>query len=460
MNKLDDSRKYRKECRLKVSNEEKKENKQKNKKKSKAGLIIAGAVIAVIAVVVFIFCSFGGFGTGDCADVEEFAKYAAGVDSITIPSGARIVALGEATHGTRECHELKLTVFREMVEREGVRAFVIEGDFGGSEHVNRYIHGGEGSATEAAEAIGFAIYCTDEMAELIQWMRDYNDSAPEEDKLSFYGNDMQRYEYNYRYLIENAKMLGIDTGELEKLIEGEELTEEYTSEQRAEIITAVKNEIVGMANNELGDTEEQVAEFAVHHADILLQNIELGEAYKKPGYTGTALRDRYMAENVMWVLSQEEKKGNERIFVSAHIGHIEQNGTYNSEEAKVMGHFLAYELGEAYYAIGCDFYKTEVNIPNNNGKRLNRTFYSYDPLAKAAKKSGFDIAYLDFAQVPQDSPLRASIDNYLYMGSLGESYSAVMEVLPFTYRVWRSPSQTFDSIILISNGHATKIWRK
>ena len=52
----------------------------------------------------------------------------------------------------------------------------LEGDYGGCEQVNRYIHGGEGTAQEAAAAIGFSIYRTEEMAELISYMRQYNES--------------------------------------------------------------------------------------------------------------------------------------------------------------------------------------------------------------------------------------------------------------------------------------------
>lgn len=56
---------------------------------------------------------------------------------------------------------------------------------------------------------------------------------------------MQRYEYNYHYLLEAAREAGIDTAELEKLWDGEKnaYAEGYRSEQRAEIIHAVKNEL-------------------------------------------------------------------------------------------------------------------------------------------------------------------------------------------------------------------------
>ena len=94
---------------------------------------------------------------------EEFLAYAEPVENITVPESAKIIALGETTHGNAEFQQLKLEVFKLMVKNNGVGAFALEGDYGGCEQVNRYIHGGEGTAQEAAAAIGFSIYRTEEM---------------------------------------------------------------------------------------------------------------------------------------------------------------------------------------------------------------------------------------------------------------------------------------------------------
>ena len=54
-----------------------------------------------------------------------------------------------------------------MVEDYGVRAFALEGDYGGCEAVNHYIHGDDGTVKDAVSAICFAIYRTQEMENLI-----------------------------------------------------------------------------------------------------------------------------------------------------------------------------------------------------------------------------------------------------------------------------------------------------
>lgn len=85
------------------------------------------------------------------------------------------------------------------------------------EAVNRYIHGGDGTVKDAVSAIGFAIYQTEEMENLISWMREYNKSASLGNDIRFYGFDMQRREYNYQYLLEAVKNAGMDAEELEKI---------------------------------------------------------------------------------------------------------------------------------------------------------------------------------------------------------------------------------------------------
>lgn len=144
----------------------------KNSKKKKnrvlrtimLGIFVAGFLL------IKIFSCFGGFGTGESADPNEFAKYASGVENIEIPDGVKIVALGEATHGNVEFQKLKLDVFKGLLENEGIRAFALDGDFGGCEMVNRYIHGGEGTVEEAVADIGFSLYRTKEMEALISYI--------------------------------------------------------------------------------------------------------------------------------------------------------------------------------------------------------------------------------------------------------------------------------------------------
>lgn len=434
--------------------------KSKKKKNTAVRRIVVICILAALVLIGAVFSHFGGFGTGESADLEEFAAYAGQISEITIPENTRIIALGEATHGNREFQQLKLDVFQIMVEQYGVRAFALEGDYGGCEVVNRYIHGGEGTAKEAAAAIGFAIYRTGEMEDLISWMRSYNETAADGDDIRFYGFDMQQTEYNYQFLLEELKSLGHDTTELEKLRDGEDWSALYDREERVLAFTELRQELSeGNSASEMNQAMDTV----VHLADILLQNQAMEKAYEENFADANGIRDQYMADNTMWILAQEEKRGNDRIFITGHNGHMEQSGTYVGGENKVMGNLLTDRIGRnAYFAIGTDFYKTTCNFPTSSGKRVNRTFYSRDPLAKASRKNGYDFSWLDFSTIPADVGLAEMVNGYIFMGNLGENpmdglNGIVFRILPYAYRVWQVPSELYDGMIFVTQAHPISV---
>ena len=67
------------------------------------------------------------------------------------------------------------------------------------------------------------------------------------------------------------------------------------------------------------------------------------------------------------------------------------------------------------------------------------------------------MSWLDFSTIPEDSPLKQQIAGYTWMGSVGEGYSPLMAVLPMAYRIWVSPTELYDGLILVSNAHPTVI---
>lgn len=87
--------------------------------------------------------------------------------------------------------------------------------------------------------------------------------------------------------------------------------------------------------------------------------------------------------------------------MTGHNSHVAKWGSFDS-----MGKLLSKDAANGYYVIGTDFYKTHCNMPTRSPeKRTIQVFYSHDPLAKAAKLAGFDICWLDFTKVPENSEL-------------------------------------------------------
>lgn len=410
-------------------------------KKSQAVLIMLCAVMML-------------FGCGK--QIEDFESYAKTIEEISVPEPAKIIALGEATHGNAEFQQLKLDVLKTLVEKDQVRAFALEGDFGGCAVVNDYILTGKGTAREAVSAIGFQIYRTQQMVDLVEWMRSYNETAAEEDKLRFYGFDMQRVENSSKRLVNLLETSG--TSVMADL--SVQLTALYGENvdgasadiilQRQVALNDVKRELETNKDSYLSAWTAEDYTYAVHYADCLLQCASLSEA---DGYSYNTIRDEYMAANVDWILQMEQQLSHQRIMISGHNGHVARKGSSYTN----MGSILYEKYSGEYTVIGTDFYQTNCNIANSKD-RGNYRFCSKDPLAKQLKQMGKEMCYVDFAGVPDTSLLGKVIQSPMKMGSLGESYAWYMKLLSKSYIINQTPVELYDGMIFVYEATPTEVF--
>ncbi len=379
--------------------------------------------------------------------LSEFSQYAVSTDEIVIPDNVRIVALGEATHGNNEFQELKLDVFRHLVETTDVRAFALEGDMGGCELVNEYIQGGEGSPEDVVKYLGYRIYKTDNMIELIEWMRDYNMTADEDQKVRFYGLDMQYTDYgilainNYLSLVDpdNAEEY---KAEIESYFGIEDCS--YDPERKDEILAFVDDFLAEMGNNREAYVEisgEERFEITCR----IIGNLAFTVNYREDGYS-SEYRDTCMKENALWILDLEENMHSAELMMSSHNGHMSKNiSTPNT----FLGNYLYNELGDDYFAIGTDFYNTTDNLPGADGTRENHEFCSEDPLAECVGEMPENVYYLDFSEAQESEVLSEIINNTMTTGSLGEEYAPGMEVLKWSYQINNAPTEMYDAMIFV-----------
>ena len=109
--------------------------------------------------------------------------------------GARIVALGEATHGTSEFFRMKHRITEFLVTRMGFRHVAMELDPLLGQHVESYVQG-ERRENPVAELPW--PWRTREVANLVEWMRRYNTPAPAEERIHFSGIDYQGARRDFR----------------------------------------------------------------------------------------------------------------------------------------------------------------------------------------------------------------------------------------------------------------------
>jgi erythromycin esterase-like protein len=102
---------------------------------------------------------------------------------------ARIVALGEATHGTREFFQLKHRMIEFLASQKGFTIFSIEANMPEAYRLNDFVLTGKGDPRELLKGMYFWTWNTQEVLELILWMREFNKSG--KGHIEFTGFDMQ-----------------------------------------------------------------------------------------------------------------------------------------------------------------------------------------------------------------------------------------------------------------------------
>ena len=405
-------------------------------------------------------------------EIEEVQAEMKPLSAEYIPENISILSIGEAAHGCKEMQELKLSVFKEMVEKRGFTAFALEADYGECAEINRYIQGGEGSAEEMVQKFAFPIYHTKEMAELISWMREWNASAPEEKKVRFYGFDMQDPEGSYAFLKEyslshkltseeefakNLDCIKDENFSLNKKNAGEVIAFLDSLKEKAEKSPEEAEKEKRNTANEQEATDKQAFK---ENQDFLMELNTVRQAAETwvSKEDSSVLRDRDMEENVKKILEIEQKIGSGKLVISAHDGHIQkENPIYNS-----MGVLLTKDFGEAYYAIGTDVWKVTDNIKVlGEAKRTVQSFVSVDPLAAQARFAKGKQYALYFSSITDEkSKVYQLIHTPIEMLQLGEGYSFLMRFIPNSYRVKGDPVQRYDSMIYLYEGNPIELLEK
>ena len=104
---------------------------------------------------------------------------------------ARIVSLGEATHGTREFFQLKHRMLEFLATEMGFTIFSIEANMPEAYRLNDYVLNGTGDPAELLRGMYFWTWNTEEVLEMIRWMRAFNASG--RGHVQFTGFDMQTH---------------------------------------------------------------------------------------------------------------------------------------------------------------------------------------------------------------------------------------------------------------------------
>ncbi|MFY9631985.1 MAG: erythromycin esterase family protein [Candidatus Cybelea sp.] len=272
------------------------------------------------------------------ADTNQFAGIGAAIGD------ARIVGMGEGSHGSSEFFGFKDRLFRYLVEKKGFTIFAMEAAWGAGLNVDRYIKGGRGTAKQAVASLGFWTWDTPEVVNLVRWMRDYNAAPGRHSILSFVGVDMQdpmgAVGYLAAYLrLHDPAEAGASRAALECTAQSV-----WSSDQKPATNCRAQVAAIGEALDSLhGVPDIAIARRAV--SDIL----QYLDSRGVPIVDVAGMRDKDMAQNVEWIAALHPQA---KIAVWAHNGHV---GAASPFGYRQMGAYLREAFGENYYVIGQTF---------------------------------------------------------------------------------------------------------
>ncbi|WP_409303864.1 erythromycin esterase family protein [Peribacillus sp. SCS-155] len=109
---------------------------------------------------------------------------------------ARIVLLGEASHGTSEFYQVRAEISKKLITEKGFKIIAVEGDWPASQSLNRYIKGHDNEHQSAAEVLRAFhrwptwMWANEEIADFAEWLKEYNRNKPETEMVGFYGIDV------------------------------------------------------------------------------------------------------------------------------------------------------------------------------------------------------------------------------------------------------------------------------
>ena len=363
---------------------------------------------------------------------------------------ARIVAMGEATHGTREFFQLKHRMLEFLVEKKGFTVFGIEANWPESLAINDYVLNGTGDAVEALDGLYFWTWNTEEVLEMIRWMRKYNQDPKHTNKVKFFGFDMQVAHVAVR----NAEMY------LEKVDPGAAILASTLlaplSDADRERESASKSKYFwqkteGMIESLLGSLERRKKVYveasslkewtlARHNLEIVRQAVEMHSVDRSGNVSP---RDQAMAANVAWILDQEGPES--KIMLWAHNGHV---STAPLGEGESMGAVLRKTYGEKIVVCGFSFDHGSFQALQR-GKGLRQFTVgpaipgSLDAVLAAA---GIPLFAVDLRGAPSSGAVAEWLNTPQPMRSIGAIYS---ESAPDAYFGPVTP-HSFDVILFVN----------
>lgn len=279
---------------------------------------------------------------------------------------ARVVLIGEATHGTREFYLMRQQITRALIERKDFEIIGTEADWPDAEYVDEYVRIREGKPDRAWDA--FTRFPTwmwrnREVLQFVEWLRSHNEARDPEKRTGYYGLDLYSLYTSVHEVLSYLRKVDQD---LERMA-----AERYaclapfsgdpalygravTSERYEACEDDVTNLLTSLLRKRLDLMEKDGERFfdAAQNAHLVAS----AERYYRTMYYGSVkswnLRDTHMFETLVRIM--DFRGEGSKAVVWAHNSHLgDAAATEMSARGEInLGHLCRATYGDDAYLIG------------------------------------------------------------------------------------------------------------
>lgn len=375
---------------------------------------------------------------------------------------ARVVLLGEATHGTSEFYRMRARITRELVSERGFNILAIEGDWPDCSSLDRYVRPRRGQTLRTPIFSRFPTWMwrNREFSELVEWLYSHNEALEDLGRqVSIHGLDLYSLHNSIGAVLDYLgdvdpeaartarRRYGCFTPwQTDPAAYGRAAVSGQMRACREEVVAVLGDILASELDYQLRDGADEFFD-----AERNATAVEQAERYYRVMYEGGReswnLRDRHMFETLEAVL--HHRGDDARAVVWAHNSHV---GNAGATEMGLRGELNIGQLarqvfGPSCYAIGFGTDRGTVAAASNWDDPLEimsvRPSHA-DSYERLCRESGVERFFLPL-RAPRSSELREALLTPHLERAIGVIYRPDTEMLSHYFQA-ALPAQ-FDEYV-------------
>ncbi|HVN43840.1 MAG TPA: protein-L-isoaspartate(D-aspartate) O-methyltransferase [Steroidobacteraceae bacterium] len=309
------------------------------------------------------------FSSIDSADLEPLLERI---------GDARVVLLGEASHGTSEFYRMRERITRALIVAKGFSFVAIEGDWPDAARIDHYVRHREYPPSEWTAFARFPrwMWRNREVRQFVDWLRGHNAQKPATERISFHGLDLYSMYTSIRAVLDyldrvDARSAAIARTRYACLTPWQADPTVYGQAILSGDYRSCEQEVSLM----LRDLLQKHRAYAEHDGERFLdavQNARLvadAERYYRTMYYGSRsawnLRDSHMFETLKELLRFHGATS--KAIVWAHNSHVGDSAAteMSARDEYNVGHLCRNDFGRSCYSIGFGTHRGTVAAASN-----------------------------------------------------------------------------------------------